>query len=99
MVWSTYLLARHAVPAHTIARLQLQKRSERVEPLTHKRAVHELARLWVDLIERQQAPAIRCDLQHRVPNELGLRLVDEVVEVDACPARLANVLVGVRVRV
>ena len=97
VVWSTCLLAGHAVPADTIAELQLRKRSELVEPL--KRAVHELSRLWVDLIERQQAPAIRCDLQHRVPNELGLRLVDEVVEVDACPARLADVLVGVRVRV
>ena len=97
VIWSTCLLAGHVVPALTIAELQLRKRSEHVEPL--KRAMHELSRLWVDLIERQQAPAIRCDLQHRVPNELGLRLVDEVVEVDACPARLADVLVGVRVRV
>ena len=94
VVWSTCLLAGHVVPAHTIPELQLRKRSEGVEPL--KRAVHELARLWVDLIERQQAPAIRCDLQHCFPNELGLRLVDEVVEVDACPARFDDVLVGVR---
>src|SRR5262249_4557974 len=56
--------------------------------LRRRGAMAPLAAVWLEPVMRQEAPAVVGDEVNRVDQELKLRLAEEVVEVDAHPARL-----------